>query len=516
MRATPTPGLSRLVLLALLALGACTPQLDLDNRPPPCVSGQEVCPTSGICMSAAAVKDDKLCKQYVTVRQGASNLVPVPGFSPADVTITSSADVVATLVPSMTGSMSGSTISVSAPHGTLPGDRKITITTNVGGIAVTRDINVIVSQIAVRPDGDDQAAGTTDLPFQTLSKAASVAGNRDTVKLLNGAMSTNGVPAESAGDPPVILPAGVTIEGEDGNQIVPVRLKPQGSVSFDRVFLKERLMITVPRSTVSLHDVHAISGVTVAETAIGSSLEITGGSEILSDDVTSPGSDGPIVVRADGASLTLLWHSTIRPTGKEAVDAVQMTGREQTFTMLDTDVWSALGGNRTLALDGPTMITVQRSTINGWVEINAPTADATIATTKFAQSGGLMFRGATLMVAGCKLDSVPIEQAAPGSTVRVRDSQFLNYGAFAYRLWNGHLDLGTKDDPGNNIFQKNAGIAAGAALDIEEPPGGNNSVTVSASTFDMQPVGSFAAMGPTPPPANSIFYIANAVSISFE
>jgi hypothetical protein len=164
------------------------------------------------------------------------------------------------------------------------------------------------------------------------------------------------------------------------------------------------------------------------------------------------------------------------------------------------------------------MVTIQRSNINGRVEINAPTADATIATTTFvaAQSGGIMFRGATLMVAGCKLTGVPIEQASPASTVHVRNTQFLLYGAFGYRLWNGQLDLGTKDDPGNNIFQKNASIGAGAALDIEEPVGGNNGVTVSASTFDGQPINSFVAMGPTPPPANSIFYIANAVSISFE
>jgi hypothetical protein len=514
MRATPTPGLSRLVLSALLAIAACTPQLNLDNRPPPCLAGQDVCSTSGTCMSADAVKDDKLCKPYVTFRQGASTLVPVPGFSPADVTITSSADVVATLVPSM----GGTAIAVSAPHGTPPGDRKITITTNVDGVAVIRDINVIVSQIAVRPDGDDSAAGTLEFPFQTLRHAASVSGVGDTLKLLNGGMSTNGVPAESATAKAVKLPAGITIEGEDGNQIIAVALEPQGSVSFDQVRLNQRLFVTAPKAKVSLHDVMAVGGVTITETATSSTLEISGGSEIRSDDVVTTQSDGPVAIRAAGASLTLLWHATIRPTGMVAVDAIRMTGRDQNLTMLDTDVWSSLGGSRTLALDGPTMVTIQRSKITGRVEINAPTADATIATTMFfaAQGGGIMFRGATLMVAGCQLNGVPIEQSATQSTVRVRDTQFLQYGAFAYRLWDGHLDLGTKGDPGNNIFEKNTGIAAGAALDIEEPVGGNNGVSVSASTFDMQPVGSFVAMGPTPPPANSIFYIANAVSISFE
>src|ERR1700690_1501094 len=122
MRATPTPGLSRLARfaltpLALLGIGACTPQLDLDNRPPPCLAGQIVCPSSGTCMTPAQVKDESFCKQYITVRQGASNVVPVPGFSPADVAITSSADVVTSVVPSG----AGAAILVSAPHGTLPG-----------------------------------------------------------------------------------------------------------------------------------------------------------------------------------------------------------------------------------------------------------------------------------------------------------------------------------------------------------------------------------------------------------
>jgi hypothetical protein len=464
-------------------------------------------------MSAEAVKDVKLCR-YISVRQGSSSLVPVPGFSPADVSIDSSADIVATLVPSM----AGTAVSVSAPHGTPPGDRKITITTNVDGVAVTRVVNVIVSQIAVRPDGDDSAAGTMEFPYQTLRHAASVADSGDTLKLLNGGMSTNGVPAESATARPVGLPAGITIEGEDGNQIIAVALEPAGSISFDQVRLNQRLLITKAKSTVRLHDVMTVNGVTVADTATGSSLEISGGSEIRSDDAAANDSDGPIVVRAPGASLTLLWHAKVEPTGRDDVDAIRMTGPDQAFTMLDTDVLSSFGGNRTLALDGPTTVNIQRSRITGRVEINAATADATIATTKFfaAQSGGIMFRGATLMVAGCQLNGVPVEQASAGSTVQVRNTQFLQYGPFAYRLWNGHLDLGTKTDPGNNIFQKNMTVAAGAALDIEEPVGGNNGVTVSGSTFDMQPVGTFPAMGPTPPPANSIFYIANAVSISFE
>ncbi len=464
-------------------------------------------------MSPEAVKDLNVCK-WVTVRQGASTLVPVPGFSPADVTITASADVSTTVVPSMTGTA----ILVSAPHGTPPRDRKIAITTTVDGVAVTREINLIVSQIAVRPDGSDQAEGTTEHPFQTLRHAASVAGPGDTLKLLNGTTSMNGIPTDAETTTPVSLAPGLSIEGEDGNQLIAVTLVPQGSIALDRLRLGQRLLIRAPNSTVRLHDVMSIDGITVAETARGSALEISGGSEIRSDDSFAANADGPIAVRAPAASLALLWNAKVVPTGRDGIEAIRMTGLNQTLTMLDAEIRNSLGSVKNVILDGPTMVTIQRSKIGGRLEINAPTADAAIATTTFfaSQSGGIMFRGATLMVTGCQLMGVSIEQASPASTVEVRNTQFSQYGGFAYRLWNGHLDLGTKTDPGNNTFEKDPNIGAGAALDIEEPAGGNNGVTVSASTFDGQPINSFVAMGPTPPPANSIFYIANAVSISFE
>jgi hypothetical protein len=99
----------------------------------------------------------------------------------------------------------------------------------------------------------------------------------------------------------------------------------------------------------------------------------------------------------------------------------------------------------------------------------------------------------------------------------VRNTLFLEYQAFAYRLYDGFLDLGNEQESGANTFVKSATVAAGAALDIEEPSWPDNGVSVRGATFDCQPIlTDFTAPGPTPPPANSIYYIANpGVAIHF-
>src|SRR5450432_2154826 len=93
MMALPRRSLARFAAPALLSLAACTPQLDLSDRPGPCAPGLAVCPTSGRCVDPSEIGKmpvegvTPVCDVGFTARQGTTVLVPVPGARPADVTI---------------------------------------------------------------------------------------------------------------------------------------------------------------------------------------------------------------------------------------------------------------------------------------------------------------------------------------------------------------------------------------------------------------------------------------------
>ena len=92
-----------LVASALIALGACTPQFDLNNSPPPCIKGYSPCPMTGICQPddpnavpvdlstmggpPALVKLPLNCPSTLTVRQSSSVFIPTPGVRLEDITV---------------------------------------------------------------------------------------------------------------------------------------------------------------------------------------------------------------------------------------------------------------------------------------------------------------------------------------------------------------------------------------------------------------------------------------------
>src|SRR5678816_1157939 len=79
MRATPrqSPALLAPAVLALL-LGACTPSLRLEKRPPPCVDGWSPCMSTGYCVEAAQLAHD-VCPVGLDVTQGGKLTIDVPG-----------------------------------------------------------------------------------------------------------------------------------------------------------------------------------------------------------------------------------------------------------------------------------------------------------------------------------------------------------------------------------------------------------------------------------------------------
>jgi len=170
-----------------LLVAACTPRLDLANRPPPCASGFSLCAPTGVCVLPETL--DEVCPYGLDVRQGGTVIAPVPGASAAsDIMATSSwRDLETNVRATPDGSFF---VEVLAPHGTRLGDTdpngapySLRIAAKLDGVTTVRDIRLVVSPIAVSSAGDDLAAGTGVQPFRTLKQAAGVARLGDTISL---------------------------------------------------------------------------------------------------------------------------------------------------------------------------------------------------------------------------------------------------------------------------------------------------------------------------------------------
>jgi hypothetical protein len=477
-------------------------------------------------MPLAEAHDPKFCAPFAaTIRQGTSELVPVPGFSPDDVEIVEAPHVLAAKV----ATAEGTAIVLTALHGAMLGSEHLLLDLKSNGVTTRRDVGYIVTQIAVFQDprtGNNKARGNPDEPFLTLARAAEEAEDGDTIEILSSP-SVDFTAMSVATAPPIAIRAGVTIKGVDDQATIRLddRLDLQGDATISRMRLGKRLVVTRPASRVSLRNVFAEGGVTVDAGATNASLTIGGSpTEIRSDNdsrTNKPNPDGPIAVFATGAKVRVESGVSVLPTGvaQTAGVAIRLTGAGQSFVMLDSTVSNSSGAVTSVSLPGASDVNIQRSNIAGRVDITSPDANATIANTSFfsGQGGGVLFKGKTMLLTGSKLTGVPVEQGNQGSRVTVRNTLFLEYQAFAYRLYDGFLDLGNEQESGANTFVKSATVAAGAALDIEEPSRPDNGVSVRGATFDCQPIlTDFTAPGPTPPPANSIYYIANpGVAIHF-
>ncbi|HVZ72834.1 MAG TPA: hypothetical protein VHJ20_10710 [Polyangia bacterium] len=429
--------------------------------------------------------EQKACPTSMSVRQGLSINVPVPGFTPDQISVQlmSGGGVQTDVVPAP----GGSTILVTAPHGTPPSaDAHIVITTHgPDGTTSTRTIPIIVSQIAVSYDDgdDDQNVGTRDSPFHTLGHAAGVARAGDTIEIFATQSGPDGPDIENLTSPHVSVPSGVTIEGIDVTTRIFVGLDLAGDVTFNRGRLQQRLFITAPGSHVAVQDMTVFDGITIASSAVGASLTVSGGmTEILSDDDL----DSPVSVNAAKASVSLESQATIRSTGATYGTRPQIRMRDasatQSLTLMDITMVSS-GNAPFLDLSGANTVVFQRSSITGPIDISAPKANATLVNTQFMGFGGLKFGGDTLMVSGCLFDGVPIEQSGSKSRARVQYTKFDNYTTYAYHLVEGVLDLGNATDLGFNEFTAGmAYMAKPTALVIDAP--GTDTATVSATTFN--------------------------------
>jgi hypothetical protein len=476
---------------------ACVPSLSLENRPPPCISGYSVCPSTGFCISDEQLSADPLACQ-VTVRQGGSVLVPVPGGDLQTVSVPTAQELVPTLKTAGDGSV---LVEVQAPHGTAIAQHHVAIVLSAGGVRYARDLVVNVSAITVSPSGGDaQDAGTPARPFRTLRRATAFAAARDTITLGN---DVNGLPAEVSDGIPVRVPAGVTLLGRDvGGTQLPLPLQLLGDAAFSTLRIGPEVTIDEPHSRVTFWNAMLSAGIIVGERAVGTQLTVAGPDTEIRNDHTQ---HNALQVTADEAVVTISDGARVLST-MNAVQPVYLSGRGQSLSLSDTKI-DSVQGTVAITVAGDAVVNLGRpgtvTTVVGKVELG-PLSTATVSDTEFFPSlavGGISFQGASLDVRRCKFTSTQgIEQDAKNSTVAVRDSTFSNYASFAYHLIHGQLDLGTDSDPGNNQFNRGDALFSGfgpfALLIDASPLFGTTPVTASHTTFDGKTPISCEVMGP--------------------
>jgi hypothetical protein len=540
----------------LAAVAACTPQVSLDGRPPPCAPGYQVCDTTGTCVRPEPLSppgvESAVCPSGFTVRQGASIQIAAPGAAVDDVQILSTGDLVAQV---RTVAANGPVVvDVAAPHGTALGDmtragapRLVTISTVYEGMTFQRQIQVVVSPIAASPNGQDSSLGTTRNPFRSITQAASVAHDGDTIVLGLGNNSTPfSEPNEAT---PVVVPTGVIVQGQSKLMLLqeeqqmpvpedvdatraklamPVHL--EGNATLDNVTLVQRLTLTVPEAHVALTNVSAMGGVAVDSAATQADLSITDGSRIFTNDDTK----NPLLVEAANAIVTIARGAHVEYRGPANLAVVLLTGQSQRLTVSD-DSWvgnslfpSAIrvaGGDAHVELNGGSR-TVR---VLGRLEILGAGSTAEITSTLFnlaQNAGGIVFRGTQMSVSKSDFAYAGIEQDNPSGRVLVRDTTFSKYTTFGYHLLSGQADLGTAAELGHNTFASSQDLwpftdGNQIALVIDAPVGGSNSVSVSATTFDDISISPCEIMGPqksgpvsaTDP--SRIYSIKNMVPIDF-
>jgi hypothetical protein len=247
-------------------------------------------------------------------------------------------------------------VSIHAPHGSTPGG-SIDVAGNVQRIVKitepttqgpwVREIPVFISYITVAPGGSNDNQGVLDDPFATVQKAASAAvlGEGDTIALRNldkpdggsdGGSEAGTDPGSSLGsDPtPIAVPPKVTIVGVDpGAVTLAMRLDLQGDATLTNLVLTgPRLELNQPGAHVSIKDIQINQGITITTAATGASLDIGDRTKVNA----VGGTAGPLLVQADGASVTIAGSNAVLSNSGGAFDTIFFKGAGQKLSISDS------------------------------------------------------------------------------------------------------------------------------------------------------------------------------------
>jgi hypothetical protein len=564
MRASPRRSLAWLSAPVLLVLGACTPTLSLEDRPPPCLDGYFPCAATGRCVKIPGAEpevdsqgkvqvDRRISCEFLAdeVRQGGSLAVAVPGATAESRTTARSAS------GELMVSVRGTFVDVVANHGATTGfvpDHRVTITSTIAGAEYIREFYVIVSPISVSPKGSDENPGTERAPFRTFREAVRWAASGDIIVVGNDEW---GRPAEPEETRTIVVPAGVTVSGrvpttprlrsldpsapkkiEDPPRSPPafllMPLALEGSATLVNLDLVHRLTIDTPDAIVTLSNTAVHAGVTVTRKATHATLSMTGASRIYTNDEWL----SPVLFESDDGTLSLSDLTNIDHGPLTAqVPVLWLKGQRQHLKVngpvriqsVSYPVAIQIDEAETVEIDGPPVPAEKGPDLNilGQVKIVGNGSMVSVKHARFAlgeRGSGIHFAdegaGASMTIEQCEFSAEGIVQDTPLGAVTVRGSAFSGFTRSAIHVLRGTLDLGTEKQPGKNAFlsASEPGIDDPAvALWIETPASLSGRVTSSASTYDGNNPGPCQILGPTPKESvvRGMWKLADKVAIDF-
>jgi hypothetical protein len=499
-----------LLLLAYVIAGGCAPPLSPENRPCPCGSGFTCCESSNVCIRTgdfcggdATLDTPRAWAHIAMFRQGETVLVTLTG---SDGTApTTNRDFKVSAHPGVPSSWD-----VIVPHGAPLGDVDVRFTAKSGASTTTNSV-FIVSEITVSPMGSDFAHGTRADPFHTFTRAASVAGERDIIQLLNNpggySVATGEAPM------PTSLPREVTLRGESASEtLLTTVLKFDGNATVKNLTLTARAHVTEPVSVVKFDNVTALKGLAIDASAARARIELTGRSTLSSADFPT------LLVLAPDVTIRMSGETSIDKTGSNGSEAVRLEGRHPIVYISGVNMTST--GMDTLVDEGGGTFTVQSLIVSGRLNLGHPESNASITSSTFQMSAtkgsigaGIAFGGRSLSVTGSTFFGMGITQNSPDGAAVVHDCDFTEFPEPAYVLIAGSLDLGNKDADGNNMFrgrESREGILPPALSIVARP--GMGWATSRATSFNGQVPTAAAVMGPASTPG---YEISDKVPINF-
>jgi hypothetical protein len=436
MRDSPWRSHARLLHAApaLLALGACAPQFDLNNSPPPCLPNYALCPVTGKCqpVDPSASSDKALplnCPAALELRQGDHVFLSAPGAGIDDLTVDGVPDDMLTAKPDM--DQGNTVIRIDAPHGTPAGDafkgktRIITITTKLGNDQFVRSVPVIVSYITAAPGGDDTGPGTFGHPYAKLKQAVLVAGANDTIILRNPPNSTQ-MSVPGPGDDattPLTLPDGITLKCVDND---PASLKMEIDLAGDATL--ESLSFDGPRLVInkppSLHAGTAAGatqargskvffvndilshGLTVDQMASaapgqqGTEVTISGSTQVFDDRPPNAPVQSPLFLDANGATIVIdnsgvkMTDETVHPM---APDAILLSGIGDTLTLSGGTELTNAAGQPAVHVTGASTVNIMGAKFFADLRVDNADTDVTAVNVTFDRSA-VRFSGHDLKI----------------------------------------------------------------------------------------------------------------------
>jgi hypothetical protein len=425
------------------------------------------------------------------------------------------------------------------------------IASEIGGSPYRREIHVLVQAIAASPDGDDTNEGSESHPFRTLREAARVAEGPDTIVLRND----DGYPSEPDERDPIVIPAGVTVRGQvprrqqkpdggadDAGGLLPIPtggtgailgmpLVLAGAATLDNLVLTRHLVISVDGKKVTLNDVEAWDGVSLAPSATKTTLSISGRSKIKTDKRYAPRAN-PILVEADEATLSIGGNTEVdHDTGLVMGPAIKVSGRSHRLEIGGDALIQGITHPVAVQVDDAKSVTIAGHgpdplTIRGRVEIAGTNVTVDVSNAYFPRGNnggsGIALTGdgetSGMRIERASFQGEGLVLAGARSKTIIRNSTFGDITSWAIRLASGALDLGTPTESGKNRFwTKDEWDPAVTPVSLQiDAEAGQGSVTSSTTSFDGWSPGELTVRGPNADKVQRAFVrIENSILVTF-